>query len=73
VTVPILLKINILKHWTIFVMILELMTKEYNANLAKETAYYLRICTLHIYRLAEGQNIICILINCENNFRLMIP
>jgi hypothetical protein len=50
VTVPILFTINILKHWTIFVIILdELMTKQYNANLAKETSYYLLTYTLRIY------------------------
>jgi hypothetical protein len=25
------------------------MTNQFNANLAKKTAYYLRICSLHIY------------------------
>jgi hypothetical protein len=45
-----LFTINVLKHFNIVCRwYLKCMTDQFNANLAKETAYYLRICSLHIY------------------------
>jgi hypothetical protein len=45
-----LFTINVLKHLNIVVCkwYLEWMTSQLNANLTKETAYYLRICFSHI-------------------------
>ena len=45
-----LFTLNILKHFDIvFKWYFKWMTNQFNANLAKKTAYYLRICSLHIY------------------------